>query len=78
MSSIEVEENRVARSAFISGWAHSPFGKLEDPDTEGLMARVLGPALDHAQIAAEDVDGVFVGIMNNGFKSRISRAPSQG
>jgi hypothetical protein len=42
------------------------------------MARVLRPALDHAQIAADDVDGVFVGIMDNGFQSRISRAPSQG
>jgi acetyl-CoA C-acetyltransferase len=60
----------VARLPFITGWAHSPFGKLEDPDTEGLMARVLRPALDHAQIAADDVDGVFVGIMNNGFQKQ--------
>jgi acetyl-CoA C-acetyltransferase len=60
----------VARSAYITGWAHSPFGKLEDPDTEGLMARVLRPALDHAQMAADDVDGVFVGIMNNGFQKQ--------
>jgi len=70
MSSIEVEEDRVARSAFMTGWAHSPFGKLEDPDTEGLMARVVRPALDHAQVAAEDVDGIFVGIMNNGFQKQ--------
>jgi acetyl-CoA C-acetyltransferase len=34
------------------------------------MARVLRPALDHAQIAADDVDGVFVGIMNNGFQKQ--------
>ena len=26
--------------ACIVGWAHSPFGKLEDPDAEGLIARV--------------------------------------
>ncbi len=60
----------MARSALITGWAHSLFGKLEDPDTEGLMARVVRPALDHAQIAADDVDGVFVGIMNNGFQKQ--------
>ena len=60
----------MARSAFMTGWTHSPFGKLEDPDTEGLIARVLRPALDHAQIAAEDVDGIFVGIMNNGFQKQ--------
>ncbi len=60
----------MARSAFITGWSHSPFGKLEEPDTEGLMARVLRPALDHAGLAPEDVDGVFVGVMNNGFQSQ--------
>ncbi|MGO9462486.1 MAG: thiolase domain-containing protein, partial [Rhodomicrobium sp.] len=60
----------MARSAFITGWAHSPFGKLEDPDTEALMARVVRPALDHAQIAPEDVDGIFVGVMNNGFQKQ--------
>lgn len=34
------------------------------------MARVLRPALDHAQIAADDVDGVFVGTVNNGFQKQ--------
>ncbi len=58
----------MARSAFITGWAHSPFGKLEDPDTEALMTRVVRPALDHAQVAASEVDGIFVGVMNNGFQ----------
>src|SRR5438552_16124829 len=58
----------MSRSAFITGWAHTPFGKLEAPDTEALMARVVRPALDHAGIAAEDVDGIFVGVMNNGFQ----------
>jgi acetyl-CoA C-acetyltransferase len=60
----------VARSAFITGWAHSPFGKLEDPGAEALMARVVRPSLDHAEIAAEDVDAVFVGVMNNGFQKQ--------
>jgi acetyl-CoA C-acetyltransferase len=60
----------MARSAYITGWAHSPFGKLEEPDTEALMARVLRPALDHAEVAPEDVDAVFVGVMNNGFEKQ--------
>jgi len=54
----------MARKALITGWAHSPFGKLEDPDTEALMARVVRPALGHAQVAPEEVDGIFVGVMN--------------
>ncbi len=60
----------MARKALITGWAHSPFGKLEDPDTEALMARVVRPALSHAQVAPEEVDGIFVGVMNNGFQKQ--------
>lgn len=62
------------RKAFITGWAHSPFGKLEDPDTEALMARVVRPALDHAQIAPEEVDGIFVGVINAGFQKQDFQA----
>ena len=53
--------------AQIVGWAHSRFGKVEAPDTETLMAEVVPQALDHAGIAPEDVDGIFVGVFNNGF-----------
>jgi acetyl-CoA C-acetyltransferase len=60
----------MARAAFITGWAHSPFGKLEEPDTEALMARVIRPALDHAGTGQEDVDAIFVGVMNNGFQKQ--------
>ena len=27
--------------ACIVGWAHTPFGKLDDPDVESLIARSL-------------------------------------
>ncbi|MBV0892150.1 acetyl-CoA acetyltransferase [Paracoccus sp. Z118] len=60
--------------AQIVGWAHSNFGKVEAPDTEALMAGVVPKALDHAGIAPEDVDGIFVGVFNNGF----SRQDFQG
>ncbi|QDJ11889.1 Acetyl-CoA acetyltransferase (plasmid) [Roseomonas mucosa] len=53
--------------ACIVGWAHSPFGKLEDPDAEGLIARVAGAAIADAGIAPSEVDAVFVGQFNNGF-----------
>ncbi len=36
--------------AVIAGWSHIPFGKLADPDTESLMARVSGVALEHAGV----------------------------
>ena len=36
----------------IVGWAHSPFGRLEDPDIESLIGRVAGAAIADAGIAA--------------------------
>ncbi|MGH7102167.1 MAG: thiolase domain-containing protein, partial [Acetobacteraceae bacterium] len=51
----------------IIGWAHSPFGKLEDPDVESLIARVAGAAIADAQIQPAEIDGIFVGTFNAGF-----------
>jgi acetyl-CoA C-acetyltransferase len=53
--------------AAIVGWAHSPFGKLDDPDIETLIGRVAREAIDHAGVAPADVDAVTVGVYNNGF-----------
>lgn len=66
------QENRqgTGRSAAIVGWAHSPFGKLEAPDVEALIASVAQGALDDAGISAADVDYVTVGVLNNGFSKQ--------
>lgn len=60
--------------AQIIGWGHTVFGKSDHPDTESLMADAVAQALAHAQIGAEDVDGIFAGVFNNGF----SRQDFQG
>jgi len=60
--------------AQIVGWSHSHFGKAEEPDTESLIASILAPALAHARIGAEDVDGIFVGVFNNGFSRQDFQA----
>ena len=60
----------MTKKAHIVGWAHSPFGKLEDPDLETLMARVSGAALEHAGVDASSVDGISVGVYNNGFSKQ--------
>ena len=57
----------MSNQARIVGWSHIPFGKLIDPDTETLMARVSLDALRHAGVTSESVDGIYVGVMNNGF-----------
>ncbi|MDO9524319.1 MAG: acetyl-CoA acetyltransferase [Gemmobacter sp.] len=56
--------------AQIIGWGHTTFGKSEHPDTESLMAEAVSQALAHAQIGAQDVDGIFVGVFNNGFSKQ--------
>jgi acetyl-CoA C-acetyltransferase len=53
--------------ACIVGWAHSPFGKLEDPDVESLIGRVARAAIQDAGVAPTEIDGVFVGLFNGGF-----------
>ncbi|MGN6551328.1 MAG: acetyl-CoA acetyltransferase [Pararhizobium sp.] len=60
--------------AQIVGWSHGRFGKSEAPSTEALMAEVVGAALAHAGLEPSDVEGIFVGVMNNGF----SRQDFQG
>jgi acetyl-CoA C-acetyltransferase len=60
--------------AQIVGWAHGQFGKLPLENTEQLMASVLAPAMEHAGIEAGDIDGIFVGVMNNGFSKQDFQA----
>jgi acetyl-CoA C-acetyltransferase len=57
-------------TACIVGWAHTPFGKLEDPDIESLIARVARAAVEDAGLAVEDVDALAVGLFNNGFSAQ--------
>lgn len=63
-----------AESTSIIGWEHSVFGKLEHPNTAALMGSVVPDALKHADITPEDVDGVFVGVYNNGFSTQDFQA----
>lgn len=60
----------MSKKAAIVGWAHNVFGKSEAPDVEALMAEVSGAALDHAGVAASDIDLVSVGVLNNGFSKQ--------
>src|SRR6516165_9328919 len=56
--------------ACIVGWAHSPFGKLDDPDIEALIGRVARAAIDDAGIAPTEIDAAFVSLFNNGFSKQ--------
>ena len=51
----------------IVGWAHTPFGKLDAPDVEALIDQVAGSAIADAGLEPAQIDGVFIGLFNNGF-----------
>jgi len=57
-------------TACIVGWAHTPFGKLEDPDIESLFGRVAMSAIHDAGIEPAEVDAAFVGVFNAGFSKQ--------
>jgi acetyl-CoA C-acetyltransferase len=65
-----MDTSAAAAGAAIIGWAHTPFGRLEEPDAEGLVARVAGEALAHARVAPEEVGAIFVGHFNGGFQAQ--------
>jgi len=54
-------------NAFITGWGHTVFGKLDAVDSEQLIRDAVDPALRTAGLEATDIDGVFVGHFNGGF-----------
>jgi acetyl-CoA C-acetyltransferase len=54
-------------TACIIGWAHTPFGKLENESVESLVTGAAIAALDDAGIAAADVDEILLGHFNAGF-----------
>lgn len=57
-------------TACIVGWAHSPFGRLEDQSVESLIVDVANNALDHAGIGPDDVDEIVLGHFNAGFSAQ--------
>ena len=54
-------------TACITGWGHTPFGKLDAVDSEQLIRDAVEPALASAGLQASDIDGIFVGHYNAGF-----------
>lgn len=51
----------------ITGWGHTRFGRAAEPDVESLLATATTGALEHAEVGADEVDGIFVGVFNSGF-----------
>ena len=57
-------------SASIIGWSHLPFGKHESETVESLVVKAALAALEHAQVAAEEIDEIVLGHFNAGFSQQ--------
>lgn len=51
--------------ARIVGWGHTPFGRL-DKSLEDLICDAAREAMEHAGVAAKDVDAIYLGHFNAG------------
>ncbi|QHG85481.1 thiolase domain-containing protein (plasmid) [Rhodococcus rhodochrous] len=58
--------DRFGTDVLISGWGHSPFGKLAEQTLESLIVSVAREALDSAGIEPEQVDDIYLGQFNSG------------
>ncbi|MEU2286823.1 thiolase domain-containing protein [Streptomyces sp. NPDC013178] len=64
---------------FITGWAHTAFGKSAPETTvEHLMAEVSTAAVTDAGLDVSDVDAAFVGVFNSGFSRQSFEAALLG
>ncbi len=54
-------------ACYISGWGHTPFGKLDNLDLEQLLRDAALPAISSAGLQPADIDGIFIGHFNGGF-----------
>src|SRR3954464_2769252 len=54
-------------TACIVGWAHTPFGKLNDETVESLIVKDATEALADRGISPADVDEIVLGHFNAGF-----------
>jgi len=57
-------------AANLTGWAHTSFGRSDEPDVQGLIAQVALPAIADAALEPADVDAISVGVYNNGFSAQ--------
>ncbi|WP_026479451.1 hypothetical protein [Ahrensia sp. 13_GOM-1096m] len=52
--------------ASITGWAHTPFGKLTDKTVEALIGDVANEAIEKAGLSVDQIDAVCLGTFNAG------------
>ena len=56
----------LGTDVLLTGWGHSPFGKLADQTLESLIVSVATEALENAGVEPGEVDEVYLGQFNAG------------
>ena len=57
-------------SGAIIGWHHLPFGKQDARDLESLIIAAGAGAIQHAGLAPQDIDAIYLGHFNAGFSAQ--------
>ncbi len=58
-------------SACMVGWAHTPFGRLDQHDIESLIQKVTTEAIADAGLQPSDIDEIFLGHFGEGLVKEI-------
>jgi acetyl-CoA C-acetyltransferase len=58
--------DQFGKDILITGWGHSPFGKLADETLESHIVSVAREAIASAGIEAKDIDEIYLGQFNSG------------
>ncbi|MET4093527.1 acetyl-CoA acetyltransferase [Arthrobacter sp. UYCu712] len=57
---------KFGKDVLLTGWGHSPFGKLTDETLESLIVQVATEAIGNAGIEPGQIDEIYLGQFNSG------------
>ena len=58
----------LGSDVLITGWGHTPFGKLQDATLESLIVDAATEAIDRAGLEPADIDEIYLGTFNSGME----------
>ena len=58
--------DRFGTDVLLTGWGHSPFGKLDDETLESLVVQVARDAITTSGLEPGDIDEIYLGQFNSG------------
>ncbi len=59
-------QEQFGKDVLLTGWGHSPFGKLADETLESLIVQVATEAIANAGIEPGQIDEIYLGQFNSG------------